>query len=49
MAYVIAKPCINVKDIACITVCPVDCIHPTVQEPDFTEAEQLFIDPAPVH
>jgi NAD-dependent dihydropyrimidine dehydrogenase PreA subunit len=28
MAYVIAQPCIGVKDTACVTVCPMDCIHP---------------------
>jgi ferredoxin len=27
MAYVIAEPCIGVKDTACVRVCPVDCIH----------------------
>ena len=27
MAYVIAEPCIGVKDKACVEVCPVDCIH----------------------
>jgi ferredoxin len=26
MAYVIAEPCIGVKDTACVRVCPVDCI-----------------------
>ena len=26
MAYVIAEPCIGVKDKACVNVCPVDCI-----------------------
>jgi len=45
MAYVIAKPCISVKDSACVAVCPADCIHPTVQEAAFPQAEQLFIDP----
>jgi ferredoxin len=44
MAYVIALPCINVKDTACVTVCPVDCIHPTKDEAGFAEAEQLYID-----
>jgi ferredoxin len=44
MAYVIAKPCIGVKDTACVAVCPVDVIHPTKDEPDFAGAEQLFID-----
>jgi len=37
VTYVIAEPCIGVKDKSCIEVCPVDCIH---------EAEnQLLIDP----
>jgi NAD-dependent dihydropyrimidine dehydrogenase PreA subunit len=27
MPYVIAEPCINVKDKACVEVCPVDCIY----------------------
>jgi NAD-dependent dihydropyrimidine dehydrogenase PreA subunit len=45
MAYVIALPCIGVKDIACLAVCPVDCIHPTKAEPGFETAEQLYIDP----
>ena len=44
MAYVIAKPCINVKDTACIAVCPCDCIHPTPEEPGFAAVEQLYID-----
>ena len=47
MAYVIAQPCIGVKDTACVTVCPVDCIHPTKDEPGFAEAEQLYINPEP--
>lgn len=47
MAYVIAKPCIGVKDTACIAVCPVDVIHPRPDEPDFAAAEQLYIEPDP--
>ncbi|PZC45345.1 MAG: NAD-dependent dihydropyrimidine dehydrogenase, PreA subunit [Chloroflexi bacterium] len=27
MTYVIAEPCIDVKDQSCVEVCPVDCIH----------------------
>jgi ferredoxin len=27
MAYIIARPCISVKDGACVAVCPVDCIY----------------------
>ncbi len=27
MAYVVAEPCVNVKDQACVEVCPVDCIY----------------------
>ena len=45
MAYVIAEPCIGTKDNSCVEVCPVDCIHPTPDEPDYDQAEQLYIDP----
>ena len=45
MALVITQPCIGTKDTACVAVCPVDCIHPTKQEPDFEAAEMLYIDP----
>ena len=41
MTYVIAQPCIDVKDKACVEVCPVDCIHPI----DGEDVNQLFIDP----
>ena len=27
MTYIIAEPCIDIKDKSCIDVCPVDCIH----------------------
>ena len=27
MAYVIAEPCIDVKDRSCVDECPVDCIY----------------------
>lgn len=39
MAFVIADPCIGVKDGACLDVCPVDCIHALPQSP------QYYIDP----
>ena len=45
MAYVIAQPCIGVKDASCVAICPCDCIHPTPQEAGFTESEMLYIDP----
>ena len=45
MSYVIAEPCIGTKDNSCVEVCPVDCIHPTPDEPGYAEAEMLFIDP----
>ena len=45
MTYVIAEPCIDLKDLTCVEVCPVDCIHPTEEEADFASVRQLFIDP----
>ena len=29
MTYIIAEPCVDVKDGACVDVCPVDCIYTT--------------------
>jgi len=41
MAYQITETCIDVKDKACVDVCPVDCIHPTDGEGE----PMLYIDP----
>ena len=35
MPFVITDPCIGTKDTACVDVCPVDCIHPRKDEPEF--------------
>ena len=45
MTYVIAEPCIGTKDAACVDACPVDCIHPRKNEPEFADETQLYIDP----
>ena len=45
MAYIICEPCIGTKDTACVDVCPVDCIHPRKDEPEFEAAEMLYIHP----
>ena len=34
MTYIIAEPCIDIKDRSCVDVCPVDCIH---------EAERILV------
>ena len=39
MSFVIAQPCIGVKDSSCVAVCPVDCIHGD------HSSEQYVIDP----
>ena len=41
MTYIIAEPCIDVRDKSCVDVCPVDCIHPTDGEGE----PMLYIDP----
>ncbi|MFC4376868.1 FAD-dependent oxidoreductase [Nocardia halotolerans] len=43
MAYVITQNCCN--DASCLAACPVGCIHPTPDEPNFATAEMLYIDP----
>lgn len=45
MAYVIAAPCIDVKDTACVDACPFDCIGPKKGEAGPTTSLQLYIDP----
>ena len=48
MAYIICEPCVGTKDTACVDVCPVDCIHPRKDEPQFKSAEMLYIHPGKV-
>jgi ferredoxin len=45
MPFVITDPCIGTKDTACVDVCPVDCIHPRKDEPEFETATMLYIHP----
>lgn len=42
MAYAITQACC--ADASCVAVCPVDCIHPTPDEPDFGTTEMLYVD-----
>ena len=35
MTYIIAEPCVSVKDRACCDVCPVDCIYTTDEDDMF--------------
>jgi len=42
---VIAEPCIDTKDTACVEVCPVDCIHPKKDGAEFADVNKLYIDP----
>ena len=41
MTYIIAEPCVDVKDKACVDVCPVDCIYGA----DLEEDRTLYISP----
>jgi ferredoxin len=45
MPFVITDPCIGTKDSACVDVCPVDCIHPRKDEPEFESMTMLYIHP----
>ncbi|MFC9895239.1 FAD-dependent oxidoreductase [Nocardia sp. NPDC127579] len=44
MPYVVTQSCCS--DASCVYACPVNCIHPTPDEPDFRTAEMLYVDPA---
>lgn len=43
MAYAIIDTC--TKDNLCVDACPVNCIHPTKDEPGYEEAAQLWVHP----
>ncbi|MFZ0833486.1 MAG: FAD-dependent oxidoreductase [Mycobacterium sp.] len=43
MPHVITQSCCS--DGSCVYACPVNCIHPTPDEPGFATAEMLHIDP----
>ncbi|WP_167005980.1 FAD-dependent oxidoreductase [Mumia sp. ZJ430] len=43
MAYAVTQSCCN--DATCVSVCPVNCIHPTPQEREAGAVEMVFIDP----
>ncbi len=51
MTRVITSACIGTKDMSCVDVCPVDCIHPHKGDGDgdfkqsVADAPMLFIDP----
>ena len=45
MPFIITDPCIETKDAACVDVCPVDCIHPRKDEPEFAAMTMLYIHP----
>lgn len=43
MPHIITQSCCN--DGSCVFACPVNCIHPTPDEPGFATSEMLYIDP----
>ncbi len=43
MPHVITQSCCS--DGSCVYACPVNCIHPTPDEPGFAAAEMLYVDP----
>lgn len=46
MPHVIAEPCLDVKDAACVAVCPMNGIHPTPEEAEFQTERMLYINAA---
>jgi NAD-dependent dihydropyrimidine dehydrogenase PreA subunit len=49
MTYIIAEPCVDVMDRACVDVCPVDCIYEVgdteLSEGDAAYKQMLYIHP----
>ena len=49
MTYIIAEPCVDVRDRGCVDVCPVDCIY-EVEKTELNDGDQahkamLYIHP----
>ncbi|MEV1295855.1 FAD-dependent oxidoreductase [Pseudonocardia sp. NPDC049635] len=43
MPFAITQTCCT--DASCVSVCPVNCIHPAPGEPDFGTTDMLYVDP----
>src|ERR1700756_4363501 len=43
MPHIITQSCCS--DGSCVYACPVNCIHPSPDEPGFATSEMLYIDP----
>jgi ferredoxin/flavodoxin---NADP+ reductase len=43
VTHVVTQSCCN--DASCVPACPVNCIHPTPDEPGYATTEMLYIDP----
>jgi ferredoxin/flavodoxin---NADP+ reductase len=43
MPYAITQTCCT--DASCVAACPVNCIHPTPEEPDYGKTDMLYVDP----
>jgi len=41
MTYVIAEPCVDTLDRACVDVCPVDCIY-EVEDTELEEGDEAY-------
>lgn len=41
MTYIIAEPCVDVLDRACVDVCPVDCIY-EVEDTQLSEGDEAY-------
>ena len=44
MTFVIQEPCVDVKDTACVAVCPVECIYEAETKPENSNLH-MFIHP----
>lgn len=41
MTYIIAEPCVDVRDRACVDVCPVDCIY-ELEDTQLSEGDEAY-------
>lgn len=48
MTYIIAEPCVDTVDRACVDVCPVDCIY-EVEDTELSEGDEAHMKMLYIH
>lgn len=48
MTYIIAEPCVDTRDRACVEVCPVDCIY-EIEDTELEPGDEAYLNTLYIH